>query len=69
MVQINRGKSLARFGDGEFEAITGNIPETSFQKNSLKLSKAIKRSFETENPSLMIAISSTLSWNLSDINK
>lgn len=68
MDKILDGKSIARFGDGELQAITNNI-DNSFQNNSLQLSNEMKKVLEYQNKDLIIAIAPPFSWNLYNLNK
>lgn len=68
MDKILDGKSIARFGDGELQAITNNI-DNSFQNNSLQLSNEMKKVLECQNKDLIIAIAPPFSWNLYNLNK
>lgn len=56
---INKNKSLARFGDGEFKWIM-NIKQNSFQKNDIVLSNKLKECLNSNNPNLLIGIPKAL---------
>ena len=53
---INDGKSLIRFGDGEFEIIRGNN-RPWFQNYSESLGRALRNALYTKNESIIVAIS------------
>lgn len=52
---IDEGKSLARFGDGEF-SIAGNLIRHKFQKLDEKLAARIKQVLVCQNDNLLVAI-------------
>ncbi len=67
MDKILDGKSIARFGDGELQAITNNI-DNSFQTSNQELSDAIKVVLNSKNKDLLIAIAPPFSWTLVNLN-
>lgn len=68
LAEIKKGKSMARFGDGELQAITKNIDKNSFQDNSDELSFEMKRAINLCNPQLINAIGTPFSWNFKILN-
>ena len=52
---VNKGKSLARFGDGEFAWMNGIVHE-SFQDYSQSLGTELFKAFDNDNPKLLIGI-------------
>lgn len=64
---LRQGKSLARFGDGELQAISCTI-NNSFQDNNRKLSFELEKDLELNNPNLMIAIAPPFSLRFSQLN-
>lgn len=52
---IDEGKSLARFGDGEF-SIASNINRQKFQETNLELAARIKEVLKTDNENLLVAL-------------
>lgn len=53
---INEGKSLARFGDGEFSAIAGRIRHRFQSEVDEKLGQRLRQVLEAEEPKLLIGI-------------
>ena len=59
--RIKQGRSIARFGDGEFSVMTGKRVNGIYQVYSLDLQKALLHAFSSRDPRLIIAISESLS--------
>lgn len=53
-----KGVSIARFGDGEFDMISG-IRDLKFQKSSPELGKALKKVLNTKKSSLLLCVPRT----------
>ena len=54
--EIKKGKSIARFGDGEFRWILEKDDTPTFQKNSKELSIRLQDVFKCKNRNLLICI-------------
>ncbi|NHL83122.1 DUF1792 domain-containing protein [Lactobacillus helveticus] len=67
--EIQKGKSMARFGDGELQAITKNIDKKSFQENNNKLSFEMQKAINLRDPRIINAVGIPFSWNLDALNK
>ena len=52
---VEEGKSLARFGDGEFDIIF-QIPRHKFQRPDERLAERIRQVLDSEHPDLLIGI-------------
>lgn len=52
---IEEGKSLARFGDGEFSMVEG-VERQKFQKVDNKLAERLKEVLQNDNDSLIVAV-------------
>lgn len=68
MDALAKGASIARYGDGEIEAITQNI-ENSFEDNSQSLAEEMINSINRNQKNVVKAIAQPFSWNMSNMSK